>query len=65
MQGGQVRKEQMAEQGTTEEGKMKAYSEMGKSGAMKGGYGNELAHDPEMKEKYTGDRNYGGAAFND
>lgn len=31
------------------------------AGAKKGGYGNELAHDPEMKEKYCGDRNYGGS----
>lgn len=24
---------------------------------------NELAHDPDLKEKYTGDRHYGEAAF--
>lgn len=31
---------------------MQAYSEMGQMGAMKGGYDNELAHDPKMKVGY-------------
>lgn len=39
--------------GTTEEGKMAAYSEMGKSGAKKGGYSTGYAHDPEEQAKYT------------
>jgi hypothetical protein len=52
--GGDVRKEQMSEQGTTEDGKMKGYSEMGSTGAKKGGYSTGYAHDPKEQEKYTG-----------
>ncbi|KAF5843042.1 hypothetical protein DUNSADRAFT_2655 [Dunaliella salina] len=59
--GGGRRKSDMEKEGETEEGKLKAYSEMGKMGAKKGGYGNELMHDPKLKEKYTGDPNYGGS----
>jgi hypothetical protein len=39
--------------GSTEEGKMAAYSEMGKSGAKKGGYSTGYAHDPQEQAKYT------------
>jgi len=61
--GGEIRKQQMMEEGGVDEetGKMKAYSEMGQSGAKKGGYATEFAHDPALKEKFTGDAHYGEA----
>eukprot|EP00877_Chromochloris_zofingiensis_P007538 jgi/Chrzof1/3037/Cz12g09070.t1 len=49
--GGQARKEQMG--GDDPEKVHEAYSEMGKTGAKKGGYSTGYAHDPEEQAKYT------------
>lgn len=49
--GGEARKKQMAEEhgGDVHE----AYSQMGQTGAKKGGYSTGYAHDPEQAAKYT------------
>eukprot|EP00878_Enallax_costatus_P011393 GHUV01011896.1.p2 GENE.GHUV01011896.1~~GHUV01011896.1.p2 ORF type:complete len:100 (+),score=35.51 GHUV01011896.1:93-392(+) len=49
--GGEARKKQMAEEHGGDV--HAAYSEMGQTGAKKGGYSTGYAHDPEEKAKYT------------